>query len=129
MRYIIHTFKIRKLLLYFFNLLKYILQAGDSDALFPMQLNVLKNRKFAFVVDITEYNVNNYNNIYTVLRVTEDMSIVFELESKIELMVCNLLLLKIYNSLLLKYITIIIFPFYFLEYSICLLKSSCFGIR
>ncbi|CAH1451560.1 unnamed protein product [Lactuca virosa] len=60
--------------------------AGDSDALFPMQLNVLKNRKFGFVVDITEYNVNNYNNIYTVLRVTEDMSIVSELESKIELM-------------------------------------------
>ncbi|CAI9292475.1 unnamed protein product [Lactuca saligna] len=62
------------------------IKAGDSDALFPMQLNVLKNRKFGFVVDITEYNVNNYNNIYTVLRVTEDMSIVCELESKIELM-------------------------------------------
>ncbi|CAI9266359.1 unnamed protein product [Lactuca saligna] len=60
--------------------------AGDSDALFPMQLNVLKNCKFGFVVDITEYNVNNYNNIYTVLRVTKDMSIVCELESKIELM-------------------------------------------
>ncbi|CAI9264362.1 unnamed protein product [Lactuca saligna] len=60
--------------------------AGDNDALFPMQLNVLKNRKFGFVVDITKYNVNNYNNIYTVLRVTEDMSIVCELESKIELM-------------------------------------------
>ncbi|CAI9296281.1 unnamed protein product [Lactuca saligna] len=58
--------------------------AGDSDALFPMQLNVLKNCKFGFVVDITEYNVNNYNNIYTILRVTEDMSIVCELESKIE---------------------------------------------
>ncbi|CAI9293027.1 unnamed protein product [Lactuca saligna] len=42
--------------------------AGDSDALFPMQLNVLKNRKFGFVVDITEYNVNNYNNIYTELH-------------------------------------------------------------
>ncbi|CAI9263325.1 unnamed protein product [Lactuca saligna] len=51
-----------------------------------MQLNVLKNRKFGFLVDITEYNVNNYNNIYTVLRVTKDMSIVYELESKIELM-------------------------------------------
>ncbi|KAL7604760.1 hypothetical protein Lser_V15G20471 [Lactuca serriola] len=60
--------------------------AGDSGGLFPMQLNVLKNRKFGFLVDITEYNVNNYNNIYTVLRVTEDMSIVSELESKIELM-------------------------------------------
>ncbi|CAI9286869.1 unnamed protein product [Lactuca saligna] len=60
--------------------------AGDSVPYFPMQLNVLKNRKFGFVVDITEYNVNNYNNIYTVLRVTEDMSIVCELESKIELM-------------------------------------------
>ncbi|CAI9271686.1 unnamed protein product [Lactuca saligna] len=62
------------------------IKAGDSDGLFPMQLNVLKNRKFGFLVDITEYNVNNYNNIYTVLRVTEDMSIVSELESKIELM-------------------------------------------
>nr|KAJ0193698.1 hypothetical protein LSAT_V11C800412120 [Lactuca sativa] len=51
-----------------------------------MQLNVLKNRKFGFLVDITEYNVNNYNNIYVVLKVTEDMSIVYELESKIELM-------------------------------------------
>ncbi|KAL7614438.1 hypothetical protein Lser_V15G05038 [Lactuca serriola] len=60
--------------------------AGDSDGLFPMQLNVLKNSKFGFLVDITEYNVNNYNNIYTVLRVAEDMSIVSELESKIELM-------------------------------------------
>ncbi|CAH1447969.1 unnamed protein product [Lactuca virosa] len=60
--------------------------AGDSDALFPMQLNVLKNRKFGFLVDITEYNVNNYNNIYIVFKVTEDMSIVSELESKIELM-------------------------------------------
>nr|KAJ0202745.1 hypothetical protein LSAT_V11C500241980 [Lactuca sativa] len=60
--------------------------AGDSDALFPMQLNVLKNRKFAFLVDITKYNVNNYNNIYTILKLTEDVSIVSELESKLELM-------------------------------------------
>ncbi|CAI9261692.1 unnamed protein product [Lactuca saligna] len=60
--------------------------AGDSHALFPMQLNVLKNRKFAFLVDITKYNVNNYNNIYTILKLTEDVSIVSELESKLELM-------------------------------------------
>nr|KAJ0204283.1 hypothetical protein LSAT_V11C500241720 [Lactuca sativa] len=55
--------------------------AKDSDGLFPMQLNALKNP------NITEYNVNNYNNIYIVLRVTEDMSIVSELESKIELLI------------------------------------------
>ncbi|CAI9266242.1 unnamed protein product [Lactuca saligna] len=59
---------------------------GDSDRLFPMQLNVLKNRKFGFLVDITKCNVKNYNNIYTILKVTEDMSNVSELESKIELM-------------------------------------------
>ncbi|CAH1447724.1 unnamed protein product [Lactuca virosa] len=60
--------------------------AGDSDALFPMQLNVLKNRKFGFLVDITKYNVDNYNNIYTILKLTEDVSILSELESKLELM-------------------------------------------
>nr|KAJ0227162.1 hypothetical protein LSAT_V11C100048500 [Lactuca sativa] len=53
--------------------------ARDSDAL-------LQNRKFAFLVDITKYNVNNYNNIYTILKLTEDVSIVSELESKLELM-------------------------------------------
>ncbi|XP_023736279.1 uncharacterized protein LOC111884188 [Lactuca sativa] len=41
---------------------------------------------FGYLVDITEYNVKNYNNIYTVLKVTKDISIVYELESKIELM-------------------------------------------
>ncbi|CAH1424229.1 unnamed protein product [Lactuca virosa] len=49
-------------------------------------MNVLKNRKFAFLVDITSYNVNNYNNIYTVVKLTEDVSIVSQLESKLELM-------------------------------------------
>nr|KAJ0227698.1 hypothetical protein LSAT_V11C100012210 [Lactuca sativa] len=49
-------------------------------------MNVLNNRKFAFLVDITSYNVTNYNNIYTVVKLTEDVSIVSELESKPELM-------------------------------------------
>ncbi|CAH1435945.1 unnamed protein product [Lactuca virosa] len=62
------------------------LKAGDSLELFPNQMNVLKNRKFAFLVDITAYNVTNYNNIYTVVKLTEDVSIVSELESKLELM-------------------------------------------
>ncbi|CAH1434000.1 unnamed protein product [Lactuca virosa] len=58
--------------------------AGDSLHLFPNQMNVLKNRKFAFLVDITSYNVINYNNIYTVVKLTEDVSIVSDLESKLE---------------------------------------------
>ncbi|CAI9297690.1 unnamed protein product [Lactuca saligna] len=60
--------------------------AGDSLELFPNQMNVLKNRKFAFLVDITSYNVTNDNNIYTIVKLTEDVSIVSELESKLELM-------------------------------------------
>nr|KAJ0204955.1 hypothetical protein LSAT_V11C500249260 [Lactuca sativa] len=54
--------------------------------LFPNQMNVLKNHKFAFLVDITPYNVENYNNIYIVVKLTEDVSIVSQLESKLELM-------------------------------------------
>ncbi|CAH1442715.1 unnamed protein product [Lactuca virosa] len=49
-------------------------------------MNVLKNHKFAFLLDITSYNVNSYNNIYTIVKLTEDVSIVSQLESKIELM-------------------------------------------
>nr|KAJ0211665.1 hypothetical protein LSAT_V11C400186530 [Lactuca sativa] len=62
------------------------LKAGDSLHLFPNQMNVLKNRKFAFLVDITSYNVINYNNIYTVVKLTEDVSTVSDLESKLEVM-------------------------------------------
>nr|KAJ0189628.1 hypothetical protein LSAT_V11C800401810 [Lactuca sativa] len=60
--------------------------AGDSMQLFPNQMNVLKNRKFAFLVDITSYNVNNYNNIYIVVKITEDVDIVSHLESKLEIL-------------------------------------------
>ncbi|CAH1421415.1 unnamed protein product [Lactuca virosa] len=60
--------------------------AGDSLEVFPNQINVLKNCKFAFLVDITHYNVDNYNNIYTIVKLTKDVSILSELERKIELM-------------------------------------------
>ncbi|CAH1426301.1 unnamed protein product [Lactuca virosa] len=59
---------------------------GDSLNLFPNQINVLKNRNFAFLVEIKPYNGNNYNNIYTTVKLTENVSIVSQLESKIELM-------------------------------------------
>nr|KAJ0217659.1 hypothetical protein LSAT_V11C300140910 [Lactuca sativa] len=68
--------------------------ADDSLQLFPNQMNVLKNHKFAFLVDITSYNVTNYNNIYTVVKLTEDVSIVFGLESKLELMIHNILIIQ-----------------------------------
>ncbi|CAI9265393.1 unnamed protein product [Lactuca saligna] len=61
-------------------------EAGDSMQLFPNQMNVLKNRKFAFLVEITSYNVSNYNNIYSVVKLTEDVDIVSNLESKLEIL-------------------------------------------
>nr|KAJ0192198.1 hypothetical protein LSAT_V11C800411480 [Lactuca sativa] len=69
-----------------FELKKIHEEAGDSLELYPNHMNVLKNRKFAFLVDVTSYNVTNYNNIYTVVKLTEDESVVLELESKLELM-------------------------------------------
>nr|KAJ0190461.1 hypothetical protein LSAT_V11C800438650 [Lactuca sativa] len=62
-------------------------EAEDSLKLFPNQINILKNHKFAFLVDITSYNVYNYNNIYTILKHTEDVSIFSKFESKLELLV------------------------------------------
>ncbi|XP_023759886.1 uncharacterized protein LOC111908289 [Lactuca sativa] len=53
---------------------------GDNLHLFPNQMNLLKNRKFTFLVDITSYNLINYNNIYTVVKLIEDVSIVSDLE-------------------------------------------------
>ena len=92
-------------------------------------MNALKNRKFVFLVDITSYNVTNYNNIYTVVKLTEDESVVLELESKLELMVNNVLMFNIYIYFLFTYITFYIFPYYFLECSISVLKWSTPGIR
>ncbi|XP_052625005.1 uncharacterized protein LOC122196646 [Lactuca sativa] len=69
-----------------FELKKIHEEADDSLELYPNQMNALKNRKFVFLVDITSYNVTNYNNIYTVVKLTEDESVVLELESKLELM-------------------------------------------
>ncbi|CAH1453115.1 unnamed protein product [Lactuca virosa] len=69
-----------------FELKKIHAAAGDSLHLFPNQMNVLENRKFAFLVDITSYNVINYNNIYTVVKLIEDVSIVSDFESKLEVM-------------------------------------------
>nr|KAJ0210260.1 hypothetical protein LSAT_V11C400157200 [Lactuca sativa] len=65
-----------------------------SLELYPNHMNVLKNRKFAFLVDVTSYNVTNYNNIYTVVKLTKDESVVLELESKLEFMVNNVLIVQ-----------------------------------
>nr|KAJ0213861.1 hypothetical protein LSAT_V11C400196780 [Lactuca sativa] len=44
------------------------MHTGDSLELFPKQINVLKHPNFVFLVDITSYNVDNYNNIYTIVK-------------------------------------------------------------
>nr|KAJ0218273.1 hypothetical protein LSAT_V11C300128310 [Lactuca sativa] len=52
---------------------KKLFNISRRQKLFPNQINVLKNHKFVFLVDITSYNVNNYNNIYTNVKLTEDV--------------------------------------------------------
>ncbi|CAI9285138.1 unnamed protein product [Lactuca saligna] len=67
-----------------FSRFRHLLKEDESYIVIKPNMVAVTNG-FSYT-DITEYNVNNYNNIYTVLRVTENMSIVCELESKIELM-------------------------------------------
>lgn len=65
-------------------------QRGDSLALFPTELNILKGRKAAFIVEVTNYNVSNPSSLYSINKITEDISIISELETKFETLVYTL---------------------------------------
>lgn len=62
---------------------------GDSLALFPTELNVLKGRKAAFIVEVTNYNVSNPSSLYSINKI-KDISIISELETKFETLVYTL---------------------------------------
>ncbi|CAH1454528.1 unnamed protein product [Lactuca virosa] len=63
---------------------EYRKKRGDSLAMCPPELNVLKQRKAAFLVEVTTYNVTNLPNLYSINKIVEDAGIISELESKVE---------------------------------------------
>ncbi|XP_024963673.1 uncharacterized protein LOC112503934 [Cynara cardunculus var. scolymus] len=54
-------------------------ESGDLD-MFPDELDVLLDRRFAIKIDITDYNIKNNCFIYGISRLTDDDAILSELE-------------------------------------------------
>ncbi|XP_024978977.1 replication protein A 70 kDa DNA-binding subunit A-like [Cynara cardunculus var. scolymus] len=56
-------------------------KSGDVD-MFPNELDVLLDRRFAIKIDITDYNIKNSCFIYDISKLTDDDDILSELELK-----------------------------------------------
>ncbi|XP_024964663.1 uncharacterized protein LOC112504941 [Cynara cardunculus var. scolymus] len=56
-------------------------ESGDLD-MFPYELDVLLDRRFAIKIDITDYNIKNNCFIYGISRLTDDDAILSELEMR-----------------------------------------------
>ncbi|PWA34876.1 replication protein A 70 kDa DNA-binding subunit B [Artemisia annua] len=57
-------------------------QAGDVDQ-FPQALEKLVGRKFAFKIDVAEYNIEREWYVYTVVKMTDDKHVIGELLKKV----------------------------------------------
>nr|KAJ0217997.1 hypothetical protein LSAT_V11C300150060 [Lactuca sativa] len=56
---------------------------GFSLAIYPPELNFLKNKHLAFKLSVMKYNVRFQNSVYTISRVTKDKQIIETLERKL----------------------------------------------
>ncbi|MFS7934198.1 putative nucleic acid-binding, replication factor A [Helianthus anomalus] len=52
--------------------------------LFPLELNALKDKKFAFMISVRQYNLKNKNDLYSITKMTEDPEILAALEKKFD---------------------------------------------
>ncbi|PWA50288.1 replication protein A 70 kDa DNA-binding subunit B [Artemisia annua] len=57
-------------------------QAGDVDQ-FPQALEKLVGRKFAFKIDVADYNIEREWYVYTVVKMTDDKHVIDELLKKV----------------------------------------------
>ncbi|XP_076946716.1 replication protein A 70 kDa DNA-binding subunit B-like isoform X2 [Bidens hawaiensis] len=56
----------------------------DGLSMIPPELTHLVGKKYAFKIDITDYNITNNYNTFTIKKFTDDYSIISKLESKFE---------------------------------------------
>ncbi|CAI9302591.1 unnamed protein product [Lactuca saligna] len=56
---------------------------GDSLDFYPDEINALKGLKLAFKVSVTNFNVSKKNNQYGIARISEDASIIEQLQTKL----------------------------------------------
>lgn len=51
----------------------------------PEEFNVILDRKFAFIIDVSDYNIKNSYPVYGVIKLTDDEDVVTELDKKLAL--------------------------------------------
>ncbi|CAI9269832.1 unnamed protein product [Lactuca saligna] len=55
---------------------------GDDVGFYPGKINALKCLKFAFKIYVTKFNVSNKNNQYDIDRISDDKTLIEQLENK-----------------------------------------------
>lgn len=78
----------------------FYLQLGFGTALYPSEINVLKDMKLAFIVSISKYNLERNNNQYSILRSSDDDKLIQQLEKNFvvsEVIILQFILI-IYNT-------------------------------
>ncbi|CAI9303699.1 unnamed protein product [Lactuca saligna] len=55
---------------------------GDNVDLYPMEMNALKGLKFAFKISSNRFNVSKKTNQYGIVRISDDNSLIEQLEDK-----------------------------------------------
>ncbi|CAH1415067.1 unnamed protein product [Lactuca virosa] len=61
---------------------KKMIERGDDLGLYPGEINALKGLKLAFKISITKFNVSNKNNQYGIARISDDETLIEQLENK-----------------------------------------------
>ncbi|MFS7902909.1 hypothetical protein Hanom_Chr01g00017001 [Helianthus anomalus] len=56
-----------------------------EKVMFPVDLNKLIGKMFAFKFEITTYNLTNFDEMYVVTKMTDDESIINELKEKMKI--------------------------------------------
>ncbi|MFS7955300.1 hypothetical protein Hanom_Chr07g00641061 [Helianthus anomalus] len=60
-----------------------------EEVIFPVDLNKLTGKMFAFKIEITNYNLTNFDEMYFVTNMTDDEVIINELKEKMKITEVN----------------------------------------
>lgn len=82
------------------------MQAGFDVNLYPDEINILKNKYMAFMLDIKNYNIKNNCSIYSISKTTTDSKIINDLEEKhnhlqVSQKLCTTIFLLLFSNLFL----------------------------
>ncbi|XP_076894221.1 uncharacterized protein LOC143546442 [Bidens hawaiensis] len=72
-------------LLFLYNHFKFLYMHVDVMQALPEEVNVILEKKFAFIIDVTDYNIKTSYDVFGVSKLTDDDDVVYELETKFTL--------------------------------------------